>query len=140
MENYISLETSNEPNIIVLTAENSENEENKQNEKNSGRPFTNTWDHFKRLKKLGGGHYSGSCNYCGKYWSRAKPKLLRVYLANHCNGSTLPYDLKMAFTRIIANENAKREIQNSDSDNEYKQNQQKKKKIKEIHKEKTCNL
>lgn len=111
------METSSQPHGDIINLSDSES-----NEKNSGRPFTDIWKYIKRGKSRGNGHYEGTCNFCGKKWSRGKPASLRAHIANHCTGTNIPADVKSYFIKIVANENEKKREYSSDSESESNQN------------------
>ena len=76
---------------------------------------------YQRDKSHGNGHYEGTCNFCGKKWSRGKPTSLRAHIANHCTSTNIPADVKSYFIKILANENEKKK-EYSDSESESNQN------------------
>jgi hypothetical protein len=49
----------------------------------------------------GDGHWEGTCQYCKKFYSRAKPSSLRAHLANNCND--VPEEWRRHFNYIIVN-------------------------------------
>lgn len=119
-----------ESSAIVLS-------DNDDNEKNSGRPFTDIWKYIKRGKSHGNGHYGGTCNFCGKKWSRGKPASLRAHIANHCTSLEIPADVRSYFIKIVANENEKKREYSSNSESESNESRFTKKQKTKNKKDKT---
>src|SRR5271154_4188417 len=74
---------------------------------NSGRPESLVWNHFyKKMESKSRGHFSATCHYCGKEWSRGKPDILEDHLATEClycsNNIRNDY-LEIVSKRIVTN-------------------------------------
>src|ERR1700733_1511237 len=61
-----------------------ERERDSETHTKSGRPQSGVWNHFDRGESKGNGHWEGTCQYCKKFYPRAKPNILRAHLANNC--------------------------------------------------------
>jgi hypothetical protein len=69
---------------LVLSDTESEMEKENEAYTKSGRPYRGVWKHFVRGGSKGDGHWEGTCQYCEKFYPRAKQNLLRTHLANNC--------------------------------------------------------
>ena len=96
--------------------------------KNAGRPFTDIWKYIRRGSSCGNGHYGGTCKFCNKNWTRAKPSSLRAHIANHCTGKDLPGEVRSHFIRIVAKENANENLFDSKAETSQYQKIPKKRK------------
>lgn len=67
----------------------------------SGRPYSGVWKHFDKGESKGDGHWEGTCQYCEKFYPRAKPNLLRAHLANNCKN--VPEEWRRHFNYILVN-------------------------------------
>lgn len=81
---------------------NSEPEKENETYKNLGRPLSGVWKHFDRGESRGDGHWEGTCQYCKKFYPRAKPNYLRAHLANNCR--KVPEEWRRHFNYIIVND------------------------------------
>ncbi|CAI2201572.1 5165_t:CDS:1, partial [Funneliformis geosporum] len=73
----------------------------KSSKKNLGRKFSKVWKHFIQGKEHSiHGHYEGTCKYCNKFWTDARPNILRVHLASHY--SKCSNNVSLEFARIVA--------------------------------------
>ena len=115
------MEASSQPQSDIVCDDIVVLSDSELKEKNFGRPFTDIWKYIKRGKSRGNGHYEGTCNFCGKKWSKGKPTSLKAYITNHCTGINIPANVKSYFIKILANENEKKR-EYSDSESESNQN------------------
>jgi Protein of unknown function (DUF 659)/BED zinc finger len=78
---------------------------------NSGRPESLVWNHFYKKIELGSrGHFSATCHYCNKEWSRGKPDILEDHLATeciYCSDNIHNDYLEIVSKRIVANNKEK---------------------------------
>jgi hypothetical protein len=72
-----------------------------ENQTKSGRPYSGVWKHFNKGESRGNGHWGGTCQYCEKFYPRAKPNLLRAHLANNCK--SVPEEWRRHFNYILVN-------------------------------------
>ncbi|CAG8496483.1 13277_t:CDS:2 [Racocetra fulgida] len=57
----------------------------KGNRKKGGRPKDVVWEYFTKGSAADKyGHYGATCQYCGQYWLRGKPKIMESHFALHC--------------------------------------------------------
>jgi Protein of unknown function (DUF 659) len=82
---------------------NTEPERERESETHTkpGRPQSGVWNHFHRGESKGNGHWEGTCQYCKKFYPRAKPNVLRAHLANNCKN--IPEEWRRHFNYIIVN-------------------------------------
>ena len=86
-----------------LVSSDTESEKERENEihTKSGRPQSGVWKHFDRGESKGYGHWEGTCQYCKKFYSHAKPSSLRAHLANNCKD--VPEEWRRHFNYILVN-------------------------------------
>jgi len=67
-----------------------------------GRPESIVWDHFhKRSINTSRGHFSATCHYCEKQYTRGKPNILEDHLTSEC--AFCPIEIRNEFLEIVAN-------------------------------------
>ncbi|CAI2190699.1 19861_t:CDS:1, partial [Funneliformis geosporum] len=87
--------------IILDDSTSTSSKSIKSSKKNLGRKFSKVWEHFIQGKEHSTrGHYEGTCKYCNKFWTDARPNILRAHLASHC--SKCPNNVSLEFARIVA--------------------------------------
>ena len=65
-----------------------------------GRKFSKVWEHFiQGRENTTCGHYEGTCKYCNKFWTDARPNILRIHLASYC--SKCSNNISLKFARIV---------------------------------------
>src|SRR6266496_836937 len=88
-------------NRLVLSDTESEKEKEKEVHTKIGRPQSGVWKHFVRGESKGVGHWEGTCQYCKKFYPRARPSSLRAHLANYCKN--VPEEWRRHFNYILIN-------------------------------------
>src|SRR6266496_3691556 len=96
--------------------------------KNAGHLFTDIWKYIRRGSSCGNGHYGGTCKFCNKNWTCAKPSSLRAHIANYCTGNDLSGEVRSHFIRIVVKENANENLFDSKAETSQYQKILKKKK------------
>jgi hypothetical protein len=84
------------------------------------RPETQVWNHFNKNVSSSRGHYTATCNYCEKSWTRGKPEDLQNHLASECN--ECPGIICDEFVEIVSNRTLrerKKKINNQSHISEY---------------------
>ncbi|CAI2201733.1 13917_t:CDS:1, partial [Funneliformis geosporum] len=73
----------------------------KNSKKNLGRKFSKVWEYFIQGKEHSTySHYEGTCKYCNKFWTNARPNILRTHLTSYC--LKYPNNVSLEFARIVA--------------------------------------
>lgn len=68
----------------------------------AGRPESVVWNHFnKNAVDKSRGHFTATCHYCDKKWTRGKPNLLEDHLASECVFCSA--EVRNEFLEIVAN-------------------------------------
>src|SRR6266542_5285824 len=96
--------------------------------KNAECLFTDIWKYIRRGSSCGNGHYGGTCKFCNKNWTHAKPSSLKVHIANYCTGKNLPEEVRSHFIRIVVKENTNENLFDSEEENSQYQKIPKKRK------------
>jgi hypothetical protein len=97
----MSERNQNERLVLSDTDTEKESENETQAHSKSGRPQSGVWKHFDRGESKGDGHWEGTCQYCKKFYPRAKPNYLRAHLANNCKN--VPEEWRRHFNYILVN-------------------------------------
>ncbi|RIB22748.1 hypothetical protein C2G38_2074742 [Gigaspora rosea] len=64
-------------------------------------PPTGVWKFFEKGASKSDSYWEGSCSFCERFYSRAKPHTLRAHLANSCK--KVPEEWRRHFNYIIVN-------------------------------------
>ncbi|CAG8680763.1 3982_t:CDS:1, partial [Dentiscutata heterogama] len=83
------------------TSNDTETDSRNLNNPKSEHPLTEVWKYFERDEPKGDGHWEGTCMYCKKFYSCAKPTTLRAHLANSCKN--ISEEWKHYFNYILVN-------------------------------------
>ena len=90
------------------------------NKRKGGRPQNEIWEHYTQGERDSEGHASGTCNFCGKIYSRGDVSTLQGHIANHCPSA--PPHLIRKYQKIFeekADNSKKRKFSNQTSLHDY---------------------
>jgi hypothetical protein len=94
-----------------ITLDDSSSTSSRSTKKHLGRKFSKVWEHFiQERENTTRGHYEGTCKYCNKFWTDARPNILRIHLVSHC--SKCLNNISLEFARIVAQDSVQDESSN----------------------------